>query len=401
MTGAELDTALHGVAIYNPDLLSRDALKRYFVGRRPLLERILAELKRERPEAIPQHRLILGQRGMGKTSLLRRLAVAVDEDPQLAEIWLPLTFPEEQYNVADLADLWLNCLDALGDALERAGDTDRAEALDTLIESLADADAETVLRALLDQARGLDRRLLLLLDNADLILQRLRNEHWALRETLQSEPGYWSSPPAPAPSRPPTSTMRPSTTSSASTASKGLPEDELRATLIRLRRARKHPAVTDLVHQDPARIRTLHLLTGGNPRTTVLRYGVLAQGPSGDVRSDLESLLDRVTPLYKARFEELPEQASAWWTHWPCTGTRPPPEPWRTGSAGRSIWSLPSSNVCKTRGRGKNRPLPRQTHPVPVGRTLLQHLVSHARKPPSAPSSDLAGALPAHVLQRG
>ena len=309
MTGAELDTALHGVAIYNPDLLSRDELKRYFVGRLPLLERILAELKRERPEAIPQHRLILGQRGMGKTSLLRRLAVAVEEDPRLAEIWLPLTFPEEQYNVADLADLWLNCLDALGDALEQAGDTDRAEALDILIESLADADAETVLRALLDQARGLDRRLLLLLDNADLILQRLRNEHWALRETLQSEPRI----------------LVFAASAGAIEASykydaafydffridelKGLTEDELRATLIRLAELGNTPAVTGLVHQDPARIRTLHLLTGGNPRTTVLLYGVLAQGPSGDVRSDLESLLDRVTPLYKARFEELPEQA--------------------------------------------------------------------------------------------
>ncbi|MFD2113854.1 tetratricopeptide repeat protein [Thiorhodococcus fuscus] len=308
MTRGELDEALHGVAVYNPDLLSRDELKRYFVGRLPLLERILADLKRERPGRIGQHRLLLGQRGMGKTSLLRRIAIAVEEAPELDAIWLPLTFPEEQYNVADPADLWLNCLDAIGDVLERRGRTAEAEALDARIESLNDASPETVLNALLDQARQLDRRLLLLLDNVDLILDRLREHHWALREALQSCPEL----------------LLFGASARAIEASyqydaafydffridelKGLTEDELRATLIRLAEVGGTPAVAELVERDPARIQTLHLLTGGNPRTTVLLYGVLAQGPGGDVRSDLEGLLDRVTPLYKARFEELPER---------------------------------------------------------------------------------------------
>ena len=53
-------------------------------------------------------------------------------------------------------------------------------------------------------------------------------------------------------------------------------------------------------------IRTSCTLTGGNPRTVVLLYGVLLKGMDGDVRADLEGLLDGVTPLYKARFEELP-----------------------------------------------------------------------------------------------
>ncbi len=306
---AELDPALHGVAVYNPDLLSRDELKRYFVARQPLLGRILADLRRERPGAIGQHRLILGQRGMGKTSLLRRLAVAVDEDPQLSAHWLALTFPEEQYNIANLRDLWLNCLDALGDALERAGRDAETEHLDARIEGLADADAETVLAALLAQSDALGRRLLLLFDNADLILGRLKDQDWALRETLQSCPQL----------------LVFAASATAIEASyrydaafydffridelKGLTEAELRATLTRLAELGNTPAVADLVQRDPARIRTLHTLTGGNPRTAVLLYGVLAQGiDGGDVRSDLEGLLDRVTPLYKARFEELPEQ---------------------------------------------------------------------------------------------
>lgn len=54
----------------------------------------------------------------------------------------------------------------------------------------------------------------------------------------------------------------------------------------------KAPQVAELLKSDPARIRVLYDLTGGNPRTTVLLFGVLAQGIDGDVRTDLERLLD-------------------------------------------------------------------------------------------------------------
>jgi predicted Zn-dependent protease len=67
--------------------------------------------------------------------------------------------------------------------------------------------------------------------------------------------------------------------------------------------------VTTLLESDPGRVETLHTLTGGNPRTIVLLFSVLAQGTDGDVRTDLEKLLDQCTPLYQARFEALPAQA--------------------------------------------------------------------------------------------
>src|SRR5262249_12404065 len=39
-----------------------------------------------------------------------------------------------------------------------------------------------------------------------------------------------------------------------------------------------------------------------------LLFQMLVQGTDGDVRSDLERLLDLCTPLYKSRFEELSKQ---------------------------------------------------------------------------------------------
>lgn len=303
------DTALKRPALYNPALWSRDELRTYYVARPQLLARFIDDFRREQAGTRPQHRLILGQRGMGKSTLLRRLAIAVDDDPELAAIWLPLVFPEEQYNVANLADFWLNCLDALGDTLESHGRIAEMNAIDAEVERLNRKDGEAALQALLRSAEQLGRRLILLVDNIDLILDRLKDKDWALREALQEHPQL----------------MLVGASSRALEASydygrafydffridelRGLSESEMRETIINLARLRGAEALIQRLHTDPGRLRVLHTLTGGNPRTAVLLYGVLLKGIDGDVRSDLEGLLDEVTPLYKARFDELPAQA--------------------------------------------------------------------------------------------
>jgi hypothetical protein len=71
----------------------------------------------------------------------------------------------------------------------------------------------------------------------------------------------------------------------------------------------KQPRVLDVIEREPGRIQTLRLLSGGNPRTLVLLFNLLSQATEGDARSDLERLLDQITPLYKHRFEQLAPQA--------------------------------------------------------------------------------------------
>ena len=303
------DTALQRPALYNPALWSRAEVRNYYIARHALLARILDDFRREKPGSRPQHRLILGQRGMGKSTLLRRLAIGVEDDPELAGQWLALTFPEEQYNVATLADFWLNCLDALSDTLEARGDIADMRAVDAEVERLDRTDGEGALQALLRTARKLDRRLLLLVDNIDLILGRIKDKDWILREVLQQHPEL----------------LLVGASSRALEATydygaafydffridelRGLSETEMRDTIVALASQRGADEVVRRIESDPGRLHVLHTLTGGNPRTAVLLYGVLLKGIDGDVRSDLEGLLDEVTPLYKARFDELPTQA--------------------------------------------------------------------------------------------
>ena len=115
--GAPVGTTLK----YNPQLWSDDELRAIFVVRQPELAALLDAVRRTPPDSVPQHRLIIGQRGMGKTTLLRRLALAIRDDAGLSHDWLALTFPEEQYTVSTLTELWRNAVDALADALEDGG----------------------------------------------------------------------------------------------------------------------------------------------------------------------------------------------------------------------------------------------------------------------------------------
>ena len=298
--------------IYNPALLKKEDLIRGFVARQATLERLLDDLRREAEETTPQHHLIVGQRGFGKTMLLLRLGFAVEDDPALGPLWMPLVFPEEQYNVANLADFWLNCADALSDALDRSGNTDLAEKVDRKVaavqRSTGDRTGEA-LEILIGAAAETQKRFLLLVDNIDLVLDRLKNEdQWALRRAISEQKSLHF---VGASSRVLESLYeyhQPFYEFFQIIELKGLNEEETLQTLRRLAEESGDERVRDLILSQHARIRSLRVLTGGNPRTLLLLYRVLSQVPDGDVQHDLESVLDEYTPLYKARFEELPAQ---------------------------------------------------------------------------------------------
>jgi Flp pilus assembly protein TadD len=299
------------MTIYNPLLLKKHDLVGGFIARQAILNRLLDDLRRESPGNTPQHQLILGQRGSGKTTLLLRLAFALEDDPDLSATWIPLIFPEEQYNVANLADFWLNCVDALSDALDRSGQTAASERLDERVEKLAAGENRTAaaLKILLEEADRIGRRLLLLVDNLDIVLNRLNErEDWEFRRIISEERRLHF---IGASSRALESVYeygRAFFDFFQAHELKGFDESETFATLRHLAEASGNEKVAKLIDEQPARIKTLNVLTGGNPRTLSVLFKVLSLGPDGDVQRDIEQLLDEYTPLYKARFEELSEQ---------------------------------------------------------------------------------------------
>jgi AAA ATPase domain len=297
------------LSVYNPGLLHRDELIAGFVARTELLDYLVEDLR----QGGRQHHLIIGQRGAGKTTLLLRLACAVEDDAKLSKQAIALRFPEEQYNVARLSDFWLNCLDALVDALEQRGALKEAARLDekiAQIEPLEEAERQRAsLETLVQWAERERRIVVLLIDNLDLVLQRLPDEHWSLRETLSQQPRL--------------ALIGASSTFLEESSDYGaafyeffnlhelgaLDDDEARRMLLRLTEQSGNPRAKEVLEQEPGRVKALLLLSGGTPRTLMLLHGILAEGTTSRAEEDLEALLDQVTPYYKARFDDLSAQS--------------------------------------------------------------------------------------------
>jgi tetratricopeptide (TPR) repeat protein len=301
-------------AVYNPAILSDEDFLAGFIARQSLAESLLQGLRRIEPDGLAKHRLIIGQRGMGKTSLLRRLALGVAQDAELSARFLPLTFREEQYNVHNWRTFWNNCLDALGDCFERAGLIEQAEGVDRDIANLertTDADGEAACRLFKDWCKRENKRPLLLLDNIDIILDGLTKQDWAFRRVLQERGGAVVF----------GATVNPLEATAKIEAAfydffqvtvlEKLSFPELMDCLRQLAAMRGEDGqkVRRVLDRDQARIHTLYDFTGGNPRTLVLLYLLLELDPEEDVMSDLERLLDQVSVLYKARVEDLAPQA--------------------------------------------------------------------------------------------
>jgi energy-coupling factor transporter ATP-binding protein EcfA2 len=314
------------VTLYNPHILSRQELIETFVARQPLLDELLDDLRR----GGAQHHLLVGDRGTGKTTLLLRLAAAIEDDKQLARKAIPLRFPEEQYNVSRPSDFWMNAIDALIDALERQGDRAGTKQLESSLSELEPLDedvrAKQALAILEGWAKQARRAVVLLIDNLDLVLDRLAASLWELREALSIDNRLV--------------VIGGSSTFIHDTIDYQSPfydffrvhelgplsEDEARRVVLSLAQRARTPRVAEVLEQDPGRFKALYALTGGTPRTLALLHTVLALDNSDRIERDLDGLLDQLTPYYKARFDDLAPQSQvivdAVALHWhPITAT--------------------------------------------------------------------------------
>ena len=81
---------------YNPAFLSDEELIESFVVRHADLDLIINTISENVTES-NQHVLVIGPRGSGKTTLVRRIALETSRTERLNTLWYPLIFAEESY----------------------------------------------------------------------------------------------------------------------------------------------------------------------------------------------------------------------------------------------------------------------------------------------------------------
>lgn len=301
----------HAPFIYNPALLSADALTELFIARTRELGELMEGLRRT--GARPTHHVIVGQRGSGKSTMLHKIAVDIECDDSLRAQWTPLTFSEEQYNVRDIVDLLSNAVDALIERLEQRGDKTAADKLQRELDALSGPDrGRQLVRMLEAYAKRTRTRLLLLIDNLDDVLQRLSSDdEWKLRELLNEH--KWIAIIGASPNM-----LESAYTHGAAFYEffrvhelEGLDDEQTLAFFDRLAEVQNAAHVRAIVREDPGRIAAVRRLAGGNLRALVQLFEVLAQNSVGTVEDDLQRLLDRCSPLYKARLDALSVEQQA------------------------------------------------------------------------------------------
>lgn len=311
---------------YNPDWLADDDLVANFIARSEEFAFLRNELARFPLEGNIQHYLLVGVRGAGKTTLLKRLAVAIRRDADLNDHLVAISFPEELYQVKHLADFWWAAGAALADELDRAGKTSEADRLVAEIDrakaqaDLGDDLSDAGLHLLLATCAELGRRPVLLVDNLDLVFQRIektgkkrKNPHapayWALREALSTARSPVVIGGSVRLSEPFTDYDKAFYDFFLPKRLGKLPLDEARRVLEHLAEVQGLPEVHERLHAHPGRIQALHELTGGNPRALGFIFELLRQGAGRRAVEDFFRLMDTTTPYYKDRFEDLADQA--------------------------------------------------------------------------------------------
>lgn len=293
-------------SIYNPNSLTKDEIKSSFVIRKKEFQRIFDAVKVDDMSKPGQHFVIQGQRGTGKTTLLLMLKYTIKDDAELNKWLIPVMFNEEQYNITKLYKLW----ESIARYLEEEDESRNFYGLEEEMKSHTEKEEyEPICFDILNNAlekRG--KKLLLLIDNfGDMVSKFKTKERQRLREILTANSNFKIIGGTAVTLIFQANYSHPFFEFFKIISLEGLTKDETIDLLRKFGEINKDAdKINKLLTEKPEQVEALRLLTGGVPRTIALLYEIFVDSESGESFKDLEILIDRITPLYKDRLDDMP-----------------------------------------------------------------------------------------------
>ncbi len=311
-------TAEAGGALRHPFsawLALPEQLLRTLVGRRQVLEDLLCAISAVEADGSPNHTVLIGPWGIGKTHLLallyhlvaRRLASPTDL-PVLSDRWVTVCFGEEEFAGLDtLANFLLALIAKI--AVNRPG-----EELLTLPEGLPQKDDRSVCEICLDRLQRLvtERgwRFLLLIDNLQQLLRQWsHDDHGRLRAFLGAEPGVMIIGSAPSVFREILAQDAPFHQFFEIRPLRGLDTEQV-LELLRcwFREENRDAEFASRETEFRRKVSAILVLTGGNPRLVLFLFEAITRQRFFEIDEALGRLTEDLREYFMRRFVELPLQ---------------------------------------------------------------------------------------------
>jgi tetratricopeptide (TPR) repeat protein len=303
---------------YDPWETPPEERKARFVGREALVGRILSAVAEQEEHETVQHYLLLGPRGIGKTSILLTVRDRVRESATLSAGWYCVQLREEEYFIRTLRDLLELVLRALAEEEDLPDAAEVAERVHQ--EKREERSLAVAVEGLRSLAATRGRRILLLIDNFDRLFpataagrrktRPAENEFRAFRKLLSKESflmvvgasvrlfeeiaaydqaffNFFTPVEIP-----------------------NLSEDEICELLRKCAELEKNTAFLEQFEALRDKVRAITYLTGGNPRLVVMLYDVLRQREMTPVVEALRETVGGLTPLLKHVLDDMPRQQS-------------------------------------------------------------------------------------------
>jgi tetratricopeptide (TPR) repeat protein len=292
---------------YTPAEMSPQELESTFAAREHTVSFLLKSLRDQIHSGTLSSFVITGPRGAGKSTVIHMVALRIRQDAELSAAWIPVVFPEEQFNMISLRDMLAATLQMLArDHIPAAQEwLDKVEAEPN--EEQSQQLAVTGLREVTHQS---GKRLILFIENLNQLLdQHLEDQmKGTLRRLLMTGPVM----------------MIIGSTVHVFDSLKRydeaffnyfgqVPLDRLNADQVSelLRKRAEYDGNEQFLRELPkqqAKIRTLVHLTGGNPRFVLMLYELLSLQHVATIVQYLRRLVDELTPLLKDEMENLAPQ---------------------------------------------------------------------------------------------
>ena len=291
--------------LYNPHEQSKDVLIGRFVARQPLFQDIYQLVRHDDMTPPVQHILIEGQRGMGKTTLLLRLGYEIENDAALTAQLIPIVLKEEaHYGIRRLFHLW----ETVAAELERKQREFAGLSAQMLAAYSDGTNYEPLCFDILTQAlEAHSRKIILFVDNFGELLRNLTLwEQLRLCQILGTSPMLRIVAASAVALETFAREAEPLLPLFQRVRLEGLNKEETHALLLELGKASgEESVIRNILNRQPGRVESLRLLTGGVIRTIVLLFDIFTDQEDSSTLADLDQTLDRVTPLYKSRMDDL------------------------------------------------------------------------------------------------